>query len=39
MLESLILGGIFIVALGYFIYKIIPKKDSCGCGNCNCDKK
>lgn len=39
MLENIILGVIFALAIGYFIYKIFFTKNSCGCNKCDCDKK
>lgn len=39
--ELIILGVIFVVCAGYFVFKLIPKKKKgCGCGcDCNTSKQ
>ncbi|TLD81227.1 FeoB-associated Cys-rich membrane protein [Helicobacter sp. MIT 11-5569] len=40
MSETILLAVIFILAAGYFVYKLYPKKSSdCGCGGCSCKEK
>lgn len=40
MMEKIILFGIFILAFGYFTYKLFPKKNNgCGCEDCNYTKE
>lgn len=38
MQEKIFLAVIFVIALGYIIYKIYPRKGGggCGCGSCGC---
>ncbi|WDL74839.1 FeoB-associated Cys-rich membrane protein [Helicobacter winghamensis] len=40
MSDSLLLGIIFVLSVGYLAYKLYPKNnESCGCGNCGCKTK